>query len=91
MRIRNAMESKLQQALTPQRLEIIDNSAQHAGHAGANPEGESHFAVAIVSSAFEGLGRVARQRLIYDALAEEMNDHIHALEIKALTPAEATD
>jgi len=89
MRIRNAIEAKLTAALRPEKLDIIDNSAKHAGHGGARPEGESHFAVMVVSQAFEGQSRVQRQRLVYDALAEEMADHIHALELKTLTPSEA--
>lgn len=89
MRIRTAMENKLKAALNPERLEIIDNSARHAGHAGAHPEGESHFKLIVVSSAFEGKSRVQRQRLVYDALAEEMANHVHALELQTLTPTEA--
>lgn len=89
MRIRTAIEEKLTKALAPVHLEVIDNSHQHAGHAGAHPQGESHFAVIVVSKAFEGLSRVARQRLVYDAIAQEMADHIHALELKTQTPDEA--
>lgn len=89
MRIRTAMEAKLNAALSPEHLDIIDNSASHAGHAGAHPEGESHFKVIVVSAAFEGQSRVQRQRLVYNALAEEMANHIHALELQTQTPAEA--
>jgi len=89
MRVRTAIESKLKEALNPVHLEVIDNSAQHAGHAGSRPEGESHFAVVVVSSAFENQNRVQRQRLVYQALAEEMSNDIHALELKTLTPDEA--
>lgn len=89
MRIRTAIETKLTAALAPNHLEVIDNSASHAGHSGAHPEGESHFKVIVVSSAFEGKNRVQRQRLVYDALAEEMANHVHALELKTLTPAES--
>ena len=89
MRIRTAMEAKLTAALSPEHLEIIDNSASHAGHAGARPEGESHFKVIVVSKAFEGQNRVQRQRMVYGALADEMANHIHALELQTLTPAEA--
>ena len=88
MRIRNAIEAKITAALSPERLDIVDNSAKHAGHAGAHPEGESHFAVTVVAGAFEGQNRVQRQRLVYAALAEEIADHIHALELKTLTPGE---
>lgn len=89
MRIRTAIETKLTRALSPKRLEVIDESARHAGHAGAHPEGESHFKVVVVAEAFEGLSRVARQRLVYDTLKEELTDHVHALELKTMTPAEA--
>jgi len=89
MRIRTAIETKLTAALAPLRLEVIDNSAQHAGHAGARPEGESHFKVIVVSKAFEGQNRVQRQRMVYAALAEEMAAHIHALELQTLAPGEA--
>ena len=89
MRVRNAIESKLTAALSPDHLEVIDNSAKHAGHGGARPEGESHFAVIVVSSAFEGQNRVQRQRMVYAALADEMANDIHALELKTLTPEES--
>ena len=88
MRIYNAIETKITEALKPTFLEITDNSAKHAGHVGAHPEGESHFALVVVSEAFEGLNRVARQRLVYAAIAQEMADHIHALELKTQTPGE---
>ncbi|MBL4692140.1 MAG: BolA family transcriptional regulator [Magnetovibrio sp.] len=88
MRIRNAIEAKLTEALSPDFLEITDNSNKHAGHSGAHPDGESHFALVVVSTAFEGLTRVKRQRLVYAALAEEMDNHIHALELKTQTPSE---
>jgi len=89
MRVLNAIESKLTQALSPEHLEVMDNSAKHAGHAGARPGGESHFAVILVASAFEGKNRVQRQRMVYDALSSEMASDIHALELKTLTPDEA--
>jgi len=89
MRVRDAIETKLTAALSPAHLEVIDNSAKHAGHAGARPQGESHFAVIVVASAFEGQNRVQRQRMVYAALAEEMANDIHALELKTLTPEES--
>lgn len=89
MRIRTAIETKLTAALDPLRLDVIDNSAQHAGHSGAHPEGESHFKVIVVSKAFEGQSRVQRQRMVYAALAQEMAEHIHALELQTLAPDEA--
>ena len=69
-------------------LEIHDDSALHAGHAGAR-EGGGHYRVFIVSPGFEGCSRVLRQRMIYDALGDMMKKDIHALAIRALTAAEA--
>ncbi len=89
MRIRKTIEAKITAALKPEHLEIIDDSASHAGHSGANREGESHFKVLVVAQAFEGQNRVQRQRMVFDAIAEEMKSHIHALELKTLTPDEA--
>lgn len=91
MRVATAIRDKLTAALAPQRLDIVDESHKHAGHAGARPEGESHFRVSIVSDRFEGLSRLARQRLVYGALAEELKTDIHALAIEAKTPSEAGD
>lgn len=82
------IRNKLTEAFSPQRLEVIDDSAKHAGHAGARPGGESHFNVVIVSTAFEGASRVQRQRSIYAALAQELAGPVHALSVKALTPLE---
>jgi BolA protein len=77
----------LEEALAPQALELIDDSAAHAGHAGAR-EG-AHFRVRIVSARFNGLSRVARHRLVYDAVRPWMAGGIHALAIDARTPDEA--
>ncbi|MBT5434591.1 MAG: BolA family transcriptional regulator [Alphaproteobacteria bacterium] len=88
MRVATAIRTKLEAALAPDDLEIIDESHLHAGHAGARDEGESHFRVRVVASAFDGLNRVARQRLIYKALADEMASDIHALAIDAKAPGE---
>jgi len=88
MHVRATIENKLNAALNPEHLEVIDNSAKHAGHAGANPDGESHFEVVVVASSFEGQNRVQRQRMVYEALAEEMAGKVHALELKTLTPDE---
>ena len=90
MRVASAIEKKLTKQFKPSRLEIIDESARHKGHAGARPEGESHFSVEIVSSAFAGKSRIERQRMTYAALADEMVDDIHALSLKTLTPEEDT-
>lgn len=76
------------QVLAPEALEVFDDSADHAGHAGARESGGGHFQVVIVSRAFEGCARVARHRLVYDALGDLMPGVIHALAITALTPEE---
>ncbi len=89
MRVRETIMRKLESRLEPAELEVIDESHLHAGHAGARPEGESHFRVRIVTQAFAGLTRVARQRLVYATLAEEMASDIHALAIDARAPGDA--
>ena len=73
----------------PLALTVEDESAKHAGHAGASPGGETHYAVHIVSDQFAGLSRVERQRRIYAALDAEFQSGLHALSLKALTPEEA--
>jgi BolA family transcriptional regulator, general stress-responsive regulator len=87
--IARRMQNKLESAFAPMRLEIVDDSAKHSGHSGAREGGESHFSVTIVSQAFEGLNRVARQRRVNQALAEELAGPVHALSLKTLTPDEA--
>jgi BolA protein len=84
------LERKLTDAFAPARLTVNDESARHAGHAGAHPGGESHFNVVIESAAFEGVSRVQRQRMVYAAVAEELAGPVHALSVKALAPGEAT-
>lgn len=83
------MRQKLEAAFMPARLDLVDESHKHAGHAGARPEGETHFRLVIVSDAFTGLGRIDRQRRIYDLLADELAERVHALSIRAMTPTEA--
>lgn len=78
---------KLEQALAPLSVQVQDDSAKHRGHAGAS--GGGHFSVRIVAGAFEGLALVARHRLVYGALADEMSGAVHALALETLTPAEA--
>ncbi|NIJ34453.1 BolA family protein [Sphingomonas oligoaromativorans] len=80
---------RLTAALSPTRLAVIDDSEKHRGHAGHDSRGESHFTVEIVAPAFEGLNRVARQRLVNQALAELLVERVHALAIKARAPGEA--
>ena len=88
MSVAETIRRKLTERLAPLRLDIVDESHRHAGHAGARPEGETHFAVTIVSAAFVGLGRVARQRLIYQILADELATRVHALALTTLAPGE---
>jgi BolA protein len=83
------LKRKLTDAFAPARLIVDDDSARHAGHAGARPGGESHFNVVIESAAFEGVSRVQRQRMVYAAVAEELAGPVHALSVKALAPGEA--
>jgi BolA protein len=71
-----------------EQFDLRDDSAQHAGHAGARPGGASHFSLAIRAAAFSGLSPVARHRLVYDALGPLMHGQIHALHIRARAPGE---
>jgi BolA protein len=82
------MLARLNSALSPTRIELIDDSEQHRGHGGYNPAGESHFSLRIESPAFAGKNRVERQRMIYAALGDLMRDRVHALSIKAAAPGE---
>lgn len=88
MGVRSAIRNKLTAAFSPLRLEIVDESDKHRGHSGARPEGETHFHVEIVSAAFEGKSRVARQRMVHRVLAPELAERVHALSLRALAPAE---
>jgi BolA protein len=83
------IREKLQRSFAPDQLDIIDDSARHAGHGGARPEGETHFNVTIVSTAFAGVGRLDRQRRVYAVLAAELDGPVHALQVRALAPGEA--
>jgi BolA family transcriptional regulator, general stress-responsive regulator len=89
MTVRDTMERKLIEGLAPSHLEIIDDSHRHAGHGGHHSDGESHFTVQIVSAAFDGKGRVARQQMVYGILAGELRERVHALSLITLTPDEA--
>jgi len=90
MSVAETIRQKLTARFAPVRLEIEDESQRHAGHAGARPEGETHFSVTIVSAVFIGESRVARQRLVYQTLAAELATRVHALSLTTLTPEEAT-
>ena len=82
------IRQRLTGGLAPTALEVIDDSHQHVGHAGAR-DGRGHFTVVIVSSRFEGIRTVQRHRLVYEAVGDLMQTDIHALSIHAMTPAEA--
>lgn len=86
MSMRDTIQARLAEAFSPSHLEVRDDSHMHAGHAGARPGGESHFSVDIVSDRFTGLSRVARHRLVNEALARELAGGIHALAIRARAP-----
>lgn len=86
--VADTLRQKLTAAFVPSRLEIVDESARHAGHAGAREGGESHFNVLIEAPAFAGTSRVQRQRMVYGALAEELAGPVHALSLRALAPGE---
>ncbi|WP_281019271.1 MULTISPECIES: BolA family protein [unclassified Minwuia] len=83
------IQQRLTEALSPETLEIEDQSHLHKGHVGARPEGETHFHVRIVSAAFAGQSRVNRQRNVYKLLRAEMDERVHALALETLTPEEA--
>jgi len=87
--VADRIETALRDALAPTRLEVANDSALHAGHLGDDGTGETHYTVAIESAAFEGLNRVARQRLVNRALADLLAGPIHALAIRARAPGEA--
>lgn len=91
MSVEDSIRKKLTEAFTPENLEVANDSHRHAGHAGSPGTGESHFRVEIVSEKFTGLARVERHRLVNEALAQEFAGPVHALSIKARTPAEADE
>jgi BolA protein len=80
--------ARLSENLTPTRIEVINDSHHHAGHMGDDGTGESHFTVIVESERFIGLNRVARQRLVNQALADLLSSRIHALAIRARAPGE---
>ena len=82
------MLARLNSALSPARIELVDDSEQHRGHGGYNPAGESHFSLRIESPAFVGKSRVERQRMVYAALGDLMRERIHALSVRATAPGE---
>ncbi len=88
MQVAQRIDAKLRAGLAPHLVDIVDESHKHAGHMGARPEGETHFRVLVVADAFAGQSRVARQRLVFDVLAEELAGPVHALALRTLTPEE---
>lgn len=88
MSVADTMRRKLVARFSPLRLDIADESHRHAGHAGARPEGETHFAVTIVAAAFAGKSRIERQRLVHETLAEELKTRVHALSLDLKAPEE---
>jgi BolA protein len=82
-RIRDALG-----ALAPTELSVVDDSARHAGHAGASAAGETHFIVTVVSAAFAGRTRVERQRMVYKLVDAELRSGLHALQLATLAPGE---
>jgi BolA family transcriptional regulator, general stress-responsive regulator len=96
MTMQERIVARLTEALEPQQLEIVDDSARHAGHAGvrtgpghAQGVGGTHYRVKIVSPKFAGMSRVARHRLVYDLLPAEFADGLHALALDAKAPGES--
>ncbi len=92
MTVAATMARKLTERFAPTRLDIVDDSHHHIGHAGhpggAGQGGETHFTVTVVSALFAGMSRVARQRLVYETLAGELAGGVHALSLTTVTPSE---
>jgi len=87
--MRDWIDETLRAELAPTRLDVVDESHLHAGHAGARPEGETHFRVEVVSAAFDGKSRVERHRIVNSALDPAFKRGLHALAVRARTPSEA--
>jgi len=92
MRVADSIRQKLTAAFSPQSLDVVDESHRHAGHAGAtrddSSQGETHFHVRLVTTAFDGVSRVERQRRVHAVLADELKGPVHALSLTLLAPAE---
>jgi BolA protein len=89
MTVKAQIAEKLAAAFAPQRLDVIDESHRHEGHAGHRPEGETHFRIHIVSEAFRGKSRLERHRMVNQTLSGELAGGVHALAIHASAPGEA--
>ena len=87
--LRDWISDTLTERLAPSALDVTDESHLHAGHAGARPEGETHFRIDVVSAAFEGRTRVERHRIVNEALGEAFRRGLHALALRARAPSEA--
>ena len=90
MSTRDIITEKLKRAFAPQRLDVVDESHRHEGHAGHRPDGETHFRLYIVSDAFRGKSRVERHRMVNDLLSSELKGGVHALAIHASAPGEGS-
>jgi BolA protein len=88
MKTHDLITEKLTKAFAPQSLDVVDESHQHAGHAGHRPGGQTHFRVHIVSEAFRGKSRLERHRMINEALSGELAGGVHALALHASAPGE---
>ncbi len=82
------LEDVLTRTFAPARLRVVDDSARHAGHAGAQPGGETHYSVLLVAEAFRGMTRVERSRAVHTAVAAEFSGGMHALALTLRTPEE---
>ena len=82
------IDAKLREIFAPTELQVHDDSEQHRGHSGWQPGGSTHIRVLIVSEMFNGLGRVERQRRVYETLAPELAERVHALQLTTRTPDE---
>jgi BolA protein len=82
------MLRRLDTALSPSRVDLVDDSEQHRGHGGYNPAGESHFTLTIESEQFVGKSRIERQRMVHAALGDLLHERVHALSIRARAPGE---
>jgi len=85
-RIRSVLVARF----APARVEVVDDSARHAGHAGAAPGGQTHYSVLLVSDAFTGMNRVARSRAVHAALEAEFSGGLHALALTLRAPSEVS-
>lgn len=89
MKVAETIRQKLEAAFAPQHLLVEDESHRHAGHAGARPEGETHFRVTLVAPGFAGMSRVDRSRRVHEVLAEELKGPVHALALSLKAPDES--